>query len=138
MAGVIAAGLGLIGFVYLLMLGSLAARGEIRIMLGVAAILLNVAAAVGFIGLLALEHDSPFESTACPIPRADSDYAPSHFSWIPPGRVCDYPTGDVGPTYWRIPAAIAIVGLPGAWVALWPLRRRAEDELLDAIVVNGE
>ena len=53
----------------------------------------------------------------------------------PTGTVCDYPTGDVGPTYWRIPAAAAIVGLPGVWVAAWPLRRR---EPLDAILTNDQ
>ncbi len=134
----IAAGLGLIAFVYLLMLASLAARGKERVALGVAAVALIVVAAVAFIGLLALERDDGSLITSCAIPTSDSDYAPSHWTWVPPGKVCDYTTGDVGPTYWRLPAAIAIVAFPGVWVLLWPRRRRDTDAPLDAILPNDE
>jgi hypothetical protein len=132
------AGMVLIGVTYLVMLASLAARGEERVALGVAAMVLNLVLLIAFIWMLALERNPVFEDT-CPLGGTSDVPSANHWSWVPPGAVCDYHGGDVGPTYWRIPAGIAIVALPGVWMAAFPYRRRDEnDDPLDAVLVNTE
>jgi hypothetical protein len=54
---------------------------------------------------------------------------------VPPGQVCEYPSGDVGPTYWRIPAALALGAIPVVTIAVWPRRRPAKSEPIEALLV---
>lgn len=125
--GAVVAGLLLISVAYVAMFASLAVRGVPRLLLGFTAFALGSIAALAFIALLAFDRSDPF---ACPIPGRDSELAESHWTWFPPGNVCDYETGDVGPTYWRVPAGLAIVAMPGVWVTAWALRRRDDWEAL--------
>ena len=84
-----------------------------RIVCAVHAAVLWTLALLAFSGLLAVERSSVgTESFLCPVPGQDSSYVSSHWSWIPPGEVCEYASGDVGPTYWRIPAAMLLVAIP--------------------------
>jgi hypothetical protein len=73
-----------------------------------------------FAGLLTFES---IDSATCPI--EDSVYASSHWSWVPPGAVCEYPAGDAGPTYWRIPALLMLAAIPPLAVVAWPRRHQA-------------
>jgi hypothetical protein len=80
-----------------------------------------------FVGLLAFEHSdvsSYGASLECPIANEDSNNAPSHWSWVPPGEVCEYPTGDRGPGRGRIAFAVALRALPIATIVLWPRKQR--------------
>jgi hypothetical protein len=82
-----------------------------------------------FAGLLTLERtDIGTSSLTCPASGTDSTYYPSHWSWIPPGEVCERPTGDVGPTALRIPFAGALFVIPVVAVLAWPRRPRRPSE----------
>jgi hypothetical protein len=94
---------------------------------GVLAILFWCTATVAFLGLLAVEAgDSGSGMFGCAAPSGQSaEPPPSRWSWLPPGEVCEYASGDVDPTYWRIPAAVALLACPLIAAAFWP-RRPAE------------
>ena len=98
---------------------------SVRILLAVTAAVLWVIALLAFLGVLALESiDTGPASMGCPLPGGDdSAVAASHWSWVPPGEVCEYPSGEVGPSYWRIPAAIALLAIPAGTTSAWPRRR---------------
>ena len=83
-----------------------------------------VLATVPFVGLLAFEREETGleSSLTCPLPNEDSTGAPSHWSWVPPGIVCEYPHGDEGPGYWRLPVVLALIGIP---VALSRVNKRS-------------
>jgi hypothetical protein len=107
----------------LVVLASRVANRWMRLIFAVAAGAIWLLSLFAFVGLLALEDfDVGPAAFLCPVPGQDSNYAPSHFSWIPPGEVCDFPSGDLGPTYWRIPAALALVAIPAA--PFWVLPRK--------------
>jgi hypothetical protein len=89
-----------------------------------AAILLWFVACIAFATLLGFEMvatgGTPATCTGHHVD--DSDGAPSRWSWLPPGQVCEYPSGDSGPTYWRIPALAVLLVLPPFAAAKWPTR----------------
>jgi hypothetical protein len=95
-----------------------------RMLLGMA-ILLWAIGCFAFIAVLAVEHSdvSRFGSISCPVSSADSTYAPSHWSSVPPGEVCEYAAGDVGPGYWRVVTAVGLIVLPLSAIVAWPRRR---------------
>ncbi len=118
--GAIAAAYALFGLAWLMRMRPL------RVLFGVAAAVVWVAAVFGFFAVLAFEaFDVGQYPIECPVPGHDSDVVPSHWSWLPPGEVCEYPSGEVGPTYWRIPAAAFLIGFPFVAAAVWPRRRAA-------------
>ena len=89
-----------------------------------------IVALFGFVLLLAVESSEvgTTSSVLCVEPGAsDSTFFPSRWSWLPPGRVCEFPSGDVGPTYLRIPAAVALVAIPTVPIVA-VLRRPLDDE----------
>lgn len=92
----------------------------VRALLATLAITLWFACSFAFVGLLTFEY---IATTACPID--DSVSAPGHWSWVPPGIVCEYPAGDAGPSYWRIPALVMLAAIPPIGVAAWPRRHKA-------------
>ncbi len=108
-----------------------------RILFGIA-IVSWVVALFAFLGLLALESadTSSTGSIACPVATASSELAPGRWSNFPPGEVCEYASGDVGPTYWRVPAALLLVVVPIGVVAMG-LRRRDDAEVPPAEFVNA-
>jgi hypothetical protein len=119
-------GLALIGVVCaLLVLAWWIPAKPVRRLLAATAIAAWVVALLGFLGVLALESAQLGPASGdCPIPGPDdSAVAASHWSWVPPGAVCEYAGGEVGPTYWRVPAAIGLVAIPVATTAAWPRRR---------------
>ena len=72
-----------------------------------------------FFGMLAWEHSNVSSSsdTSCPVPGEDSssNYTPSEWRWMPPGRVCVYEgTTFDGPRWTR---ALGVVVLPLTLVA---------------------
>jgi hypothetical protein len=83
---------------------------------------------IGFVAVLGLEHsDVGPASLDCPVPGGDgSTGAPSRWTWIPPGEICEYASGEVRATYMRIPFALGLVVIPVVAVVAWPRRRRAD------------
>jgi hypothetical protein len=108
-------------------------RRAVGLTIAGSAMLLWAVALVPFVGLLAFErYDMGEHALVCE--RSDSSYYPSHWSWLPPGAVCEYPSGDVGPTYWRIPVALSLLATPAlAFVVMWPRRfvRRSDGTHLE-------
>jgi hypothetical protein len=94
----------------------------------VVALGLWLVAIVAFVGLLHLERGPYAGADVChALPGGDDSAFPrTHFEWLPaPGAVCEYPSGDVGPTLWRGAVAVVLAGLP-LTVAALTLRRRRE------------
>ena len=120
-------GLGVIATAYALFaLAWLIRIRVVRLVCGVAAAVVWIAATFGFLGVVAFEaFDTGQYPINCPVTGHDSDSVPSHWSWLPPGEVCEYPSGATGPTYWRIPAVLLLVGFPFCGAELWPRRRVA-------------
>ena len=97
---------------------------SVRVFLAATAAILWFVSCFAFVGLLAYEAiESSGSSMHCPVGNDNSEFVPAHWSWAPPGVVCEYPSGDVGPTYWRIPAALVLAVIPPLAVAAWPRRR---------------
>ncbi|HTL85382.1 MAG TPA: hypothetical protein VL856_09375 [Acidimicrobiia bacterium] len=124
------------GFIILVIplaiVASLTRRPIVRFVSAVAAVTLWASASLAFVGLLAIEHSdiSVQASLSCPVKNNDSEFVPSHWSYLPPGVVCEYPLGEVGPTYWRIPAAVVLIAVPISFVVFRPLRRRRSTEAI--------
>ena len=92
----------------------------------VAGLGLQLVAVLAFIALLDYEHSDIPAGLNCEVLPGpdDSNYPPSHWSWLPPGEVCEYPTGDAEPTWWRVIAAGALLAPPVVIAAAW--RRPAD------------
>src|SRR5262245_33365052 len=91
--------------VVFLTLGLHARFRTLRVGFLVLAYVLWIPAALAFMTLLSFEagsvQDGGSTFSACYGTESSESAPPSHWSWIPPGQVCDYRSGDVGPTYWR-------------------------------------
>ncbi len=92
-----------------------------RIVFGILAGTVWVLAVFAFISLLAFENSQvgPHD-LSCPVQGQDSVYADSHWSWFPPGAVCEFDHGDEGPSWWRVAVIAALLAVPAAVV----VRRR--------------
>lgn len=108
-------GLVLIGVICALVGVAACVRGRsVQRVLGVS-LFLWVFATLAFAALLLWEAEGingASDLNSCPVPGQDSTYAPSKWSWLPPGAVCEFKHGDVGPTWWRVPALFALIGAP--------------------------
>jgi hypothetical protein len=132
------------GLGYLLVIGvvgSVASFVEIalvrRLLLGIAIVLWGIGC-LAFVSVLAIERSdvSRYGSISCPISGADSAYAPSHWSNVPPGEVCEYPSGNAGPGYGRVAIAAGLIALPLAALVGWP-RRRTPDRVNVGVTVSA-
>ena len=105
------------------------ASGQWRSTLLATATVLWVVAVLAFAALLGWEsRDVGRFDFVCEGPGHESSYVESEWSWMPPGRVCKFDSGDEGPTWWRVPALAALIALP---VASALIRRKGsrQDEL---------
>ena len=86
-----------------------------------------VVLAFAFAGLLAYEHSdvSATGSLGCDIAHEDSSFAQSHWSWLPPGEVCEYASGDHGPSKGRVAYAVALLALPISVGVVWTRKRQS-------------
>jgi hypothetical protein len=78
--------------------------------------------------VLALEAGNTHDlvSQGCPRPNDSSEMlAPSHWSWLPPGEVCEFPNGDARPSSARLVVTCSLAAIPILVVMLWPKSRRA-------------
>src|SRR5689334_11437793 len=108
-------------FVYVvLFVVALTTHGMPRVWAAAGAIVLWILTTTAFVALLGIEGPGQRSDPYCPGATSESyGGAPSHWQWVPVGKVCEYPEGDVGPTNWRVPVEFALLAfLPVGMAAL--------------------
>jgi hypothetical protein len=116
-----------IGTVLVVALAAFTERASYRrLLLCVTATIMWALISFAFVGLLAFEHSNVDSrgSLDCPRDHDDSSYAPSRWSWMPPGEVCEYADGESGPSHGRIGFAIVSTVVLPATLFLWPRKQR--------------